>query len=58
MITRLKQLFGVLLLRENPGKVAVYRRFVAETLITVKLEKITPTVLEKLISSVHVLEVL
>ena len=58
MIARLKQPFGALLLAENPGKVAAYRRVAAETLITVKLEEITPTVLKKLVSSVRVLDVL
>ena len=57
MIARLKQPFGALLLANNPGKVAAYRRVAAETLITVKLE-ITPTVLKKLVSSVRVLDVL
>ncbi|KAN0088020.1 hypothetical protein V8E55_006641 [Tylopilus felleus] len=58
MIARLKQPFGALLLAENPGKIAAYRRVAAETLITVKLEEITPTVLKKLVSSVRVLDVL
>ena len=58
MIARLKQPFGALLLAENPGDVAVYRRVAAETLITVKLKEITPGVLKKLISSVSVLDVL
>ena len=58
MIARLKQRFGALLLAEHPGKVAAYRRVAAETLITVKLEEITPTVLKKLVSSVYVLDVL
>ena len=58
MIARLKQPFGALLLTENPGRVAAYRRVAAETLITVKLEKIAPAVLNKLVSGVCVLEVL
>ena len=58
MIARLKQPFGALLLEENPGNVAVHRRVAAETLITVKLKEITPTVLKKLISGVGVLDVL
>ena len=58
MIARLKQPFGALLLAENPGEVTAYRRVAAETLITVKLKEITPTVLTNLISSVTVLDVL
>ena len=58
MIPRLKQPFGALLLAENRGKVATYRRVATETLITVKLVKMTPAVLKKLVSSVRVLEVL
>ncbi|KAN0087892.1 hypothetical protein V8E55_006513, partial [Tylopilus felleus] len=58
VVVRLSQPFGALLLAENPGEVATYRRVAAETLIMVKLEKITPVVLEKLVSSVRVLEVL
>ena len=58
MVARLKQPFGALLLAENPGEVAAYRRVATETLITVKLKKITPTVLTNLISSVSVLDVL
>ena len=58
MIARLKQPFGALLLAENPGEVAAYRRVAAEILITVTLKKITLGVLKKLISSVSVLDVL
>ena len=58
MIARLKQPFGALLLAENPGKVAAYRRVVAETLITAKLEKITSAMLKQLVSNVHILDVL
>ncbi|KAN0094881.1 hypothetical protein V8E55_003168, partial [Tylopilus felleus] len=58
MIARLKQPFGALLLAENPGKVAAYRRVAAETLITVQVEEITPAVLNKLISNVRILDVL
>ena len=57
VIARLSQPFGALLLTPNPGGIA-YRRVSAETLITVKLEEITPAVLKKLVSSVRVLEVL
>ncbi|KAN0101238.1 hypothetical protein V8E55_001222 [Tylopilus felleus] len=58
MIARLKQPFGALLLAEDPGKVAAYRRVAPETLITAMLEEVTPTVLKKLISSLSVLDVL
>ena len=58
MITRLKQPFGALLLAKRPGKAAAYRRVAAETLIKVELEKITPAVLNILVSSACVLEVL
>ena len=58
VVIRLSQSFGVLLLTENPGKFATYRRIASDTLITVKLEKITPAVLNKLVSSVRILEVL
>ena len=57
MTVRLKQPFGALLLTENPGNVTAYRRVATETLITVKLKEITPTVLKKLISSVSILDV-
>ncbi|KAN0094882.1 hypothetical protein V8E55_003169 [Tylopilus felleus] len=58
MIARLKQPFGALLLAENPGKVAAYRRVAAETLVAVQVEEITPAVLNKLISNVRILDVL
>ncbi|KAN0088041.1 hypothetical protein V8E55_006662 [Tylopilus felleus] len=58
VVARLSQPFGALLLTPNPGEVATYRRVAAEALITVKLEEITPAVLNKLVSSVRVLEVL
>ena len=58
VVARLSQPFGALLLAENPGGIATYQRVAAETLITVKLEEMTPEVLNTLISSVHVLEVL
>ena len=58
VVVRLSQPFCALLLAENPGEVATYRRVAAETLIMVKLEEITPAVLNTLESSVRVLEVL
>ena len=57
VVARLSQPFGALLLARTPAEIA-YRRVAAETLITVKLEEITPAVLKKLVSSVRVLEVL
>ena len=57
VVARLSEPFGALLLAENPGGIA-YRRVAAETLITVKLKEITPEVLNTLVSSVRVLEVL
>ena len=58
VVARLTQPFGALLLAENPDEVATYRRVAAETLTTVKLKEITPEVLNTLVSSVRVLEVL
>ncbi|KAN0084390.1 hypothetical protein V8E55_007894 [Tylopilus felleus] len=56
MIVRLRQPFGALLLAENPGKVAAYRRVATETLIMVQVEETAE--LNKLISSVRILDVL
>ena len=58
VITRLRQPFGALLLTPNTGHVAAYRRVAAESLITVQVEDITPAVLNKLVDSVRVLDVL
>ncbi|KAF8552625.1 hypothetical protein OG21DRAFT_105056 [Imleria badia] len=58
VIARLRQPFGALLLTPNPGNVAAYRRVASESLITVQVEEITPTILSKLIDSVRVLDVL
>lgn len=49
---------GALLLTQNYGTVAAYKRVAAETLITVQVEEIMPAVLNKLLSSVRVLDVL
>jgi hypothetical protein len=57
-IARLRQPFGALLLTPNLGNVAAYRRVAAESLITVQVEEITPTILNKLIDSVRMLDVL
>ena len=58
VIARLRQPFGALLLTPNLGNVAAYRRVAAESLITVQVEEITPTILNKLIDSVRTLDVL
>ena len=58
VLARLKQPFGALLLTPNLGNVAAYRRVAAESLITVRVEEITPAVLNKLVDSVRVLDVL
>ena len=58
VITRLRRPFGALLLTPDLSNVAAYRRVAAESLITVQVEDITPAVLNKLINSVCVLDVL
>ena len=58
VVARLSQPFGALLLTPDTGKTTVFRRVAAETLIMVQVEEITPAVLNKLISSVHVVTVL
>ncbi|KAF8546775.1 hypothetical protein OG21DRAFT_1517904 [Imleria badia] len=58
VIARLRQPFGALLLTPSVGNVAAYRRVAAESLITVQVEEITPTILNKLVDSVRVLDVL
>jgi hypothetical protein len=57
-ITRLRQPFGALLLTPHRSNVAAYRRVAAESLITVQIEEITPTILNKLVDSVRTLDVL
>ena len=57
-IARLRQPFGALLLTPNPDKVAAYRRVPSESLIMVQVEEITPAMLNKLVDSVRVLDVL
>jgi hypothetical protein len=56
VIARLRQPFGALLL--TPNRSNAYRRVAAETLITVQIEEITPTILDKLVDSVDMLDVL
>ena len=58
LIARLKQPFGALLLAPDLGDVRAYRRVAAESLITVKVEEITPALLDKLMVSVRTLDVL
>ena len=57
-LARLRQPFGALLLTPNAGNVSAYRRVAPESLITVQVGEITPAILEKLIDSVRVLDVL
>ena len=58
VIARLRQPFGALLLTPHLGSVASYRRVAAESLITMQVEEITPTMLDKLMNSVRTLDVL
>ena len=58
VLARLRQPFGALLLTPSSGGVAAYRRVAPESLITVRVEEITPAILDKLIDSVRVLDVL
>ena len=58
LIARLRQPFGALLLTPHPRSMAAYRRVAAESLITMQVEEITPTMLDKLINSVRTLDVL
>ncbi|KAF8129238.1 hypothetical protein EV363DRAFT_1432643 [Boletus edulis] len=57
LLARLSQPFGALLLTPS-SNVAAYRRVATERAITVQVEEITPAVLNKLIESVSVLDVL
>ena len=58
VLARLRQPFGALLLTPSSGNVAAHRRVAADSLITVRVEEITPAILDKLIDSVRVLDVL
>ena len=58
VIARLRQPFGALLLTSDFSNVGAYRRVAAGSLITVQVEEITPTMLNKLIDSVSTLDVL
>ncbi|KAF8437549.1 hypothetical protein L210DRAFT_3546050 [Boletus edulis BED1] len=57
LLARLSQPFGALLLTPS-SNIAAYRRVATERAITVQVEEITPAVLNKLIESVSVLDVL
>ena len=58
VIARLRQPFGAPLLTPDLANVAAYRRVATESLITVQVEEITPTILNKLVDSVRTLDVL
>ena len=58
VLARLRQPFGALLLTPDTGNVAAFRRVAAESLVTVRVEEVTPAILDKLIDSVRVLDVL
>ena len=58
VLARLTQPFGALLLTRDSGNVAAYRRVAAGSLVKVQVREITPTVLNKLVESVRVLDVL
>ena len=57
-IARLRQPFGALLLTPTRRNIDEYKRVVAESLITVQVEEMTPEILDKLIHSVRTLDVL
>ena len=58
VIARLKQPFGAPLLTPNLSNVAAFRRVAAGSLITVQVKEITPTILNSLVDSVRILDVL
>ncbi|KAI9454211.1 hypothetical protein HD554DRAFT_443778 [Boletus coccyginus] len=58
VLARLRQPFGALLLTPDLGPVSAYRRVAVDSLITVQMEEITPTILDELVDSVRVLDVL
>ncbi|KAF8556447.1 hypothetical protein OG21DRAFT_1459308 [Imleria badia] len=58
MIARLWKPFGALLFTPSHGNVAAYRRVASESPITVQVEEMTLTILNKLVDSVRVLDVL
>ena len=58
VLARLRQPFGALLLAAHPGNVAAYRRVAADSLITVRVEEITQTLLSKLVDNICTMDVL
>ena len=58
VIARLRQPFGALLLTPHFRNVAAYRRVATENVITVWVEEIMPTILDKLVKSARTLDVL
>ena len=57
-MVRLRQPFGALLFTPTRNNVEEYRRVASESLITVRVEELTSTVLNKLIDGAHALDVL
>jgi len=57
-IARLRQPFGALLFTPTRRNMDEYRRVAAESLITVQVQEITPEILDKLMNSVRILDVL
>ena len=57
-LARLRQPFGALLLTPAPDDATAYRRVAAECKITVQVNEATPAVLDKLVDSVRILDVL
>ena len=57
-IARLRQPFGALLLTPSHDCVGAFRRVAADSLITVQVKEITQEILDKLVDSVRVLDVL
>jgi len=58
VIARLRQPFGALLLTPHLGNVAAFRRVAAESLVPIQVEEITPKMLDELVKSVRILDVL
>jgi hypothetical protein len=57
-LARLRQPFGALLLTPAPDDATAYRRVAAECKITVQVNEATPAILDKLVDSVRILDVL
>lgn len=58
LVARLRQPFGALLLTPTRQNAEEYRRVAADSLITVQVEEVTSTTLDKLVHSVRMLDVL